>query len=102
MDSRFFTEEPKQLKVFEKLVRLLFGEAQSVATPTLCITRKFSRHPLDYDSLAYSNKAITDGLVVAGALPGDAPNDITQEYRQEKVSHDKDTGILIEIEYETL
>ena len=74
------------------------SQAGSLARPLVRFISRRCR-PLDPDNLAGGCKALLDGLVASGLLPGDGPSQIATEYRQQKVERRRDEATIVEIFY---
>ena len=74
------------------------GQAGSLERPSVRFTSRRCRL-LDPDNLAGGCKALLDGLVRSGLLPGDGPDDIAVSYHQQKVERRHQEATIVEIIY---
>lgn len=74
------------------------GQAGGLERPLVRITSCRCRS-LDPDNLIGGAKALVDGLVASGLLPGDGPQDIDREYCQKKVKRRAEESTIVEIFY---
>lgn len=98
MVSRLFIRKPESLPGAE-LEAQLRQPTQSAARVIIRFTRRSTR-ALDQDNLSASFKALQDQCRDCGLIADDDPETIQAFYQQTKVGSRKETGTLIEIEYD--
>ena len=75
------------------------SQTGSLERPRVLITSRRCGQLLDHDNLVAGAKALLDGLATAGLIAGDGPDQISTEYRQEKVKRRRAQATVVEIIY---